>query len=102
MLNFTRVSDVQTIFSISSLMLFFFLISLFFPLSSPFLPLPLQSLSYSTVSWLKEGKKFADYWRKILILLSLEQNWNRLLREVSEVQLIETFKTRCHVVEEHI
>lgn len=74
----------------------------FFPLSSPFLPLPLQSLSYSTVYWLKEGKKFADYWRKILILLSLEQDWNRLLREVSEVQLIETFKTRCHVVEEHI
>lgn len=34
------------------------------------------------------------------MLLSLEQEWSSLLREMPEVQLIEKFKTRCHVVQE--
>lgn len=82
---------------------FYFLPLYFFPphftLSRPTIIPP---LSYSTVAWLSVVKNLLTIGEQILMLFSLEQDWNRLLREVPEVQSIETFKTRCHVVQEQV
>lgn len=70
---------------------FYFSLLYFPPLTSPFLPLPSQALSYNTVPRLSKGNILLTIGEEILMLLSLVQDWNSLLREVPEVQLIETF-----------
>lgn len=60
----------------------------------PSFPKPIQAHSYSTVPCLGEGNILLTSEEEILILFSLQKDWNSLLRKVLEGQLSATVKTR--------
>lgn len=60
----------------------------------PSFPKPIQAYSYSAVPQLSEGNILLTSEEEILILFSLQKDWNTLLRKVLQGKLSETVKTR--------